>query len=151
VAVLHKQHKSITNEIIGFGTISLAAPLAFGATTGSLSTEAMGLWVLNTLFFSSAIYTIKLRRKKTRSLKPGVIYHGVAALILLGLSALGCLSFVTALSFTVAIIKFGIISCVLKWYRKARFQFIAMFETRFALMYIAIASISVLPAHLPPQ
>jgi hypothetical protein len=151
IAVIYKKHKSIANEILGFATISLAAPLAFVATTGSLSVEAMGLWVLNTLFFSSAIYTIKLRRKKTRALKPGIIYHGVAALITMGLYALGCLSFVTALSFAVAIIKFGVIICVLKWYRKARFQFIAMFETRFALMYIAIACISVLPAYLPPQ
>ena len=34
-------------------------------------------------------------------------------------------------------------------YRKAKFHSIAIFETRFALLYIAIASISVLPAHLP--
>jgi hypothetical protein len=151
VAVLYKKHKSIANEIISFATISLSAPLAFGATTGSLSVEAMGLWILNTLFFSSAIYTIKLRRKRTRSLTPGVIYHGIAALMMLGLYALGCLSLITALSFAVAIIKFGVVICVLKWYRKARFQFIAMFETRFALMYIAMACISVLPAYLPPQ
>ena len=58
---------------------------------------------------------------------------------------------ITALSFTVALIKFGIVNCVLKWYRQARFQSIAIFETRFALVYIAIASISVLPAHLPPR
>ncbi len=151
IAVIRKSHKSISNEIVIFAVISLSAPLAYGATTGSLSLEAMAMWILNTLFFSSAIYTIKLRRKRTRSLKPGIIYHGVAALILVGLYGLNYLPLITALSFTVALIKFGIINCVLEWYRKARFQSIAIFETRFALIYIAIACISVLPAHLPPS
>lgn len=151
IAVLHQNHKSIVNEIISFAAISLAAPLAYGATTGHLSIEAVGMWILNTLFFSSAIYTIKLRKKKTRSLKPGIIYHGVSVLILAGLYSLNCLSLITALSFAVALIKFGIVNCVLNWYRQASFHAIAIFETRFALIYVAIASISVLPAHLPPQ
>lgn len=151
MAVVLKKHKSITNEIIGFAGISLSAPLAYCATTGNLSFEAMGIWILNTLFFSSAIYTIKLRRKKTRSLKPGIIYHGVSAIIVVGLYSLNYLSLVTALCFTVALIKFGVVNFVLDWYRKAKFQFIAIFETRFALIYIAIACISLLPAHLPPK
>ncbi|ACB54051.1 hypothetical protein cce_4703 [Crocosphaera subtropica ATCC 51142] len=151
IAVVHQKHKSIANELISFATISLAAPLAYGATTGNLSIEAMGIWILNTLFFSSAIYTIKLRKKKTHSLQPGIIYHGVSALILVGLYSVNCLSLITALSFAVALIKFGIVHCVLDWYRQARFHSIAIFETRFALVYIAIACISVLPAHLPPQ
>ncbi len=150
IAVLYQKHKSIANEIISFATICLAAPLAYGATTGNLSAEAIAIWILNTLFFSSAIYTIKLRRKKTQSLKPGIIYHGLSVLIVLGLYSINYLSFITALSFAVAIIKFGTVNLVLDWYRQARFQFIAIFETRFALVYIAIASISVLPAHLPP-
>lgn len=151
IAVIHQKHKSILNEIISFAGICLASPLAYGATTGNLSLEVMGMWVLNTLFFSSAIYTIKLRKKKTHSIKPGIIYHGVAVLILVGLYSCNSLSLITALSFVVALIKFGIVNCVLDWYRQARFHAIAIFETRFALIYIAIASISVLPAHLPPS
>lgn len=148
IAVIYKSHKSITNEIIIFATITLSAPFAYAATTGYLSWEAIGLWILNALFFSSAIYTIKLRRKKTRSLKPGIIYHGVAALIVLGLYGLHGLSLVTALSFTVALLKLGVIICRQQWYCKTKFPFVAIFETRFALLYIAIACISVLPAHL---
>ena len=151
IAVLYQKHKSITNEIISFATICLAAPLAYGATTGNLSAEAIAIWILNTLFFSSAVYTIKLRKKKTQSLKPGLIYHGVSALILVGLYSINYLSLITALSFAVAIIKFGIVNLVLDWYRQAKFRFIAIFETRFALVYVAIACISVLPAHLPPR
>ncbi|MDJ0842725.1 YwiC-like family protein [Crocosphaera sp.] len=151
IAVIHQKHKSILNEIISFAAICLASPLAYGATTGNLSLEAMGMWILNTLFFSSAIYTIKLRKKKTHSIKPGIIYHGVAVFILAGLYSCHYLSLITALSFVVALIKFGIVNFVLDWYRQARFHAIAIFETRFALIYIAIASISVLPAHLSPK
>ncbi len=151
IAVVKQKHKSIANEFISFATISLAAPLAYGATTGNLSVEAVGMWILNTLFFSSAIYTIKLRKKKTHSLKLGLIYHSFSVLIVAALYSLNYLSLITALSFAVALIKFGIVSCVIDWYRQARFQAIAIFETRFALVYMAIACISVLPAHLPPR
>ena len=150
LATIKGHHKSRLNEIISFAAISLAAPLAYGATTGSLSMPAIAMWILNTLFFSSAVYTIKLRRKKTADLKPGIIYHFIAALVVFSLYSLNYLSLVTALSFTVAIIKLLTILGFQDWYRQARFHSIAIFETRFALVYIAISSISVLPAHLPP-
>ena len=112
---------------------------------------AIAMWILNTLFFSSAVYTIKLRRKKTAALKPGVIYHCIATLIIISLYSLNYLSLVTALSFTVALIKLVAVLVFQNWYRQAKFHSIAIFETRFALLYIAIASLGVLPAHLPLQ
>ena len=99
IAVVKGKHKSRVNEIIGFAAICLSAPLAYGATTGNLNAEAMAMWILNTLFFSSAVYTIKLRRKKTAAFKPGAIYHCIAALIIASLYYFNCLSLVTALSF----------------------------------------------------
>ena len=149
-AAIKGKHKSRINEIIGFTGICLAAPLAYGATTGSLNLEAMAMWLLNTLFFSSAVYTIKLRRKKTAALKPGIIYHGIATLVIASLYYLNYLSLITALSFAIAILKLLIICRFQLWYRQAKFHSIVLFETRFALIYLAIASISVLPAHLPP-
>jgi len=151
IAVIKGKHKSRVNEIIAFATICLATPFAYGVTTGSLSIEAIAIWIVNTLFFSSAVYTIKLRRKKTAAFKPGVIYHGIATLIIISLYCFNYLSLVTALSFAVVLIKFVTIFCCKNWYRQAKFHIIALFETRFALVYIAIASISVLPAHLPPR
>ena len=151
IAVIKGKHKSRVNEIIGFAAIALAAPLAYGATMGSLNLEAMAIWILNTLFFSSAVYTIKLRRKKTAAFKPGLIYHCVATLIISSLYIFNYLSLVTALSFTVALLKLLTVFGLKNWYRRARFHSIAIFETRFALVYIALASVSLLPAHLPPH
>jgi len=149
VAVVKGKHKSRVNEIIGFAGICLAAPLAYGATMGNLSSEAIAIWILNTLFFSSAVYTIKLRRKKTAALTPGIIYHAVATTIIATLYYFDYLSFATVLSFAIALLKFITVVGVRDWYRRAKFHSVAIFETRFALVYIAIASISVLPAHLP--
>ena len=151
IAVIKGKHKSRVNEIISFAGICLAAPLAYGATTGNLNVEAMAMWILNTLFFSSAVYTIKLRRKKTAAFTPGVIYHCFAALIIATLYYFNYLSLVTALSFAIALLKLLTVFGFRNWYRQAKFHSIAIFETRFALLYIAIASISVLPAHLPPR
>lgn len=148
IAVIKGKHKSRVNEIIGFAAICLSTPLVYGATTGNLNLEAMAMWMLNTLFFSSAVYTIKLRRKKTAALKPGIIYHCIATLIVISLYSLNYLSLVTALSFTVALIKLATVFVWQNWYRRVKFHAIAIFETRFALVYLAIASISVLPAHL---
>lgn len=115
IAVVKGKHKSRVNEIIGFAAICLSTPLAYGATTGSLNLEVMAMWVLNTLFFSSAVYTIKLRRKKTAAFKPGIIYHCIAALIVVSLYSLDYLSLVTALSFTVALIKLIIVFGLRDW------------------------------------
>lgn len=75
VYVLYREQKFIFNELITFAAVCLAAPLAYAATTGSLAVSAMGLWVLNTLYFSSTIFTVKLRKTKTSSPVPGVVYH----------------------------------------------------------------------------
>ncbi|MBE9215415.1 hypothetical protein IQ247_22580 [Plectonema cf. radiosum LEGE 06105] len=107
------------------------------------------MWILNTLFFGSAIFTIKLRRKKTSSLKPGIIYHSIASAIAIGFFALGWLKLVTALAFAIVLIKFAVVIVFRKWYTQAKFHSVALLETRFALFYIAVAAISVLPAHLP--
>ena len=149
IAVIKRKHKSILNELVIFAAICLSTPLAYAATTGNLSVEAITIWMLNTLFFGSAIFTIKLRRKKTSSFKPGILYHLIASLIVTGFFILGWLKLFTALAFTVVLIKFAVIVSFRKWYQKARFHSVALLETRFALVYVAIAAISVLPAHLP--
>ncbi len=149
IAVVKRKQKSILNELIGFTAICLSAPLAYTATTGNISLAAMAMWVLNTLFFSSAIFTLKLRKQKTSSPVPGIVYHATATLIALGLYWCNSLNMVTALSYSVALIKLLAIALQLNWYRTTKFHFVAIFETRFALIYIAIAAISVLPAHLP--
>lgn len=151
IAVIKGKHKSRVNEIIGFAAICLSAPLAYGATTGNLNPQAIAIWILNILFFSSAVYTIKLRRKKTSAFTPGVIYHAIGTLVIATLYYFNYLSLVTALSFAVALIKLLIVFGLKNWYRRAKFHSIAIFETRFALVYIAIACISLLPAHLPPN
>ncbi len=149
VAVFQKKHKSILNELVIFAAICLSTPLAYAATTHSLCVKAFAIWLLNTLFFGSAIFSIKLRRKRTSSLILGVMYHIVASVIITGFYFLGWLNIFTASAFFIAVIKFAVVIAVRGWYCKARFQHIALFETRFALVYVAIAAISVLPAHLP--
>ncbi|MEO0932487.1 MAG: YwiC-like family protein [Cyanobacteria bacterium J06641_2] len=149
IAVIKRKHKSILNELVIFAAICLSTPLAYGATTGSFCVEAITIWILNTLFFGSAIFTIKLRRKKTSSLKPGIVYHLIASLIVIGFFVVGWLKLVTALAFAVVLIKFAVVIGFRDWYLKARFHSVALLETRFALVYVAIAAISVLPAHLP--
>jgi len=148
IAVFKRKQKSILNEMIGFLALCLCAPLAYTATTGHISLTALAMWILNTLFFSSAIFTIKLRKQKTSCPTPGIIYHSIATLIILGIYWCNCLNLVTALSFSVALVKLAAIAVKLDWYRTTKFYFVAIFETRFALIYIAIAAISVLPAHL---
>ena len=148
IAVWRQKQKSIANEFIGFAAICLCCPFAYAVNTGEISFAAMSMWLLNTLFFSSAIFTIKLRKKKTSSLAPGLLYHILASLIIIGLYWLNCLSPFTALAFAVAILKLALIYSKLKWYQTTRFEFIARLETYFALTFMAIASISVLPPHL---
>lgn len=148
VSVFHREQKSIFNELITFAAVCLAAPLAYAATTGTISATAMGLWALNTLYFSSTIFTVKLRKPKTSSPVPGVVYHAIATLIIAALYYFGWLSLVTALAFGLALLKFGIIALNQEWYRTAKIQFVAMLETGIAISFLTIVALSLLPSHL---
>jgi hypothetical protein len=148
VSVFHREQKSIFNEFITFAAVCLAAPLAYAATTGTLSATAMGLWVLNTLYFSSTIFTVKLRKPKTSSIIPGVVYHAIAILIITPLYYFGWLPLIAALAFGLALLKFGLIAWNQEWYRTAKIQWVAMLETGTAFSFLIIVSLSLLPAHL---
>lgn len=148
ISVLHREQKSVTNELITFSAVCLSAPLAYAATTETISTTAIALWILNTLFFSSAIFTVKLRKPKTSSILLGIVYHAIATVIVIGLWFIGWLSPITTVAFTVMLLKFSLILWQQEWYRTTKVQFVAMLETGFALAFLIITSLSLLPAHL---
>ncbi|MBD2130734.1 YwiC-like family protein [Microcoleus sp. ZQ-A2] len=148
VSVFHREQKSIFNEFITFAAVCLAAPLAYAATTGTLSATAMGLWALNTLYFSSTIFTVKLRKPKTSSIIPGVVYHAIAIFMITPLYYFGWLPLIAALAFGLALLKFGLIAWNQEWYRTAKIQWVAMLETGTAFSFLIIVALSVLPVRL---
>lgn len=149
VSVFYREQKSVVNELVTFAAVCLSAPFAYIVSTGTLSPPVWGLWALNTLFFSSAIFTVKLRKTKTHSAVPGQIYHAIATLIILALVTVGWLSPLTAIAFGVVLLKFFIILWQSNWYCTTKIQFVAMLETGTALLFLAITALSLLPAHLP--
>ncbi|ARV57970.1 hypothetical protein BZZ01_04335 [Nostocales cyanobacterium HT-58-2] len=151
VSVFWQKQKSVANELITFAAVCLSAPLAYTATTGTISTIAIGLWILNTLFFSSAIFTVKLRKLKISSLIPGLVYHAIATVIIAALYWFGVLPLITALAFGVVLLKFGLIVWQVEWYRTAPIQFVAMLETISAFSFLVIAALSVLPVCLTTE
>lgn len=149
IAVFYRKQRAIANELLTFAAVCLAAPLAYTATLGTLTASVLGLWILNTLFFSSAIFTVKLRKPKTESWVPGLVYHAIATFIVWVLWYAGGLETITALAFGVALFKFGLILLGQKWYRNTRIQNVAALETLSALGFLAIVALSLLPAQLP--
>lgn len=147
-SVLHRKQKSVVNELITFAAVCLSTQFAYAATTNTISLNVMGLWALNTLFFSSSIFTVKLRKPKTSSLIPAVIYHASATIIIFALYWFNLLSPVTALAFGVALLKFGIVTSNQEWYRNIKIQYVAMLETSTALAFLIIVSLTILPARL---
>jgi hypothetical protein len=108
----------------------------------------MGLWVLNALYFSSTIFTVKLRKTKTSSPVPGVVYHAIATLIIALLYSLNWLPLIAALAFGLALLKFAIAAFNQEWYCTAKIQWVAMLETGTAFSFLIIVTLSVLPARL---
>ena len=149
VLVWHQQQKSILNELITFTAVCLSAPLAYTVTTGTTATIVIGIWWLNALFFSSAIFTVKLRKTRTASVVPGVVFHGVASIVVLSLGLVGWLPPITASAFGVVLLKFLLILGRKDWYCTTAIQQVAMLETSASFLFLAIASLSLLPAHLP--
>ncbi|MEM9274554.1 MAG: YwiC-like family protein [Cyanobacteria bacterium P01_F01_bin.143] len=149
ISVWHRQQKSRLNELITFAAVCLSAPLAYLATIGSISPIVIALWILNTLFFSSTIFTVKLRKTKTASIIPATIYHGVASVMILGIGLSGWLTLVTVSAFAIALGKFLFILWQRDWYRKAKIQQVASLETFSSFAFLIIVALSLLPPHLP--
>ncbi len=147
VAVFYRRQRSIWNELVTFAAVCLSAPLAAIATTGTVSIALLGLWLLNTLFFSSAVFTVKLRKHKTVSLFPSLVYHATATLIVLGLWYLGWLPRLTAIAFVIALLKFGLIVWQLEWYKTTEIRNIAILETMSAILFLIPIAIILLPVH----
>ncbi|MEO8892393.1 MAG: YwiC-like family protein [Coleofasciculaceae cyanobacterium] len=148
ISVFYRQQKSVFNELLTFAAVCLAAPFAYVATTGTWTASLIGLWLLNTLFFSSAIFTVKLRKPKTASLMPGIVYHAIASLIVVGLWSVGWLAPFSAVTFTLILLKFSFILWRLDWYKTTQIQNVAFLETITAMLFLATLAISLLPAHL---
>ena len=148
-SVFRRNQKAITNEIVMVSAICLSTLFVYGATTGEITARAVGLWVLNSLFFSAAVFSVKLRKTKTSSLKMGFFYHGVAITLIIALYTIGWLSLFTALVFTVALLKLAVITLWKNWYRTCRFEHVARFETYFALSYTFLTALTLLPPKLP--
>jgi YwiC-like protein len=153
ISVLNRDQKSILNEVITFTATCLAAPFAYGVTTGSISPIAIGLWLLNTLFFSCSIFTMKLRKPEkdqqpSTPLQRLLIYHFLATAMVVGLASLGILPILTALAFSILLCKVGFILWQRQWYCTTKIQTVAMIETISALLFWMTISISILPAHL---
>ena len=132
-----------------FSAICLSTLFVYGATTGTITVQAVGLWLLNSLFFSGAVYSVKLRKAKQPSLKPMVLYSLGAIALIFSTLCNQLLSLFTALTFGVALLKLAIIAWQKNWYCTCRFEHIARFETYFALSYAALAALTVLPPKLP--
>ncbi len=153
ISVLYREQKSIFNELITFAAVCLAAPFAYIVTTGDISGIAIGLWLINTLFFSSSIFTVKLRKIKkyelpTASIQRLIIYHLFATGIVISLYNFGLVSLFTALTFGIVLSKVGCILWQRQWYCTTKIQHVAMIETLSAFLFCITAAISVLQVHL---
>lgn len=148
VAVWQRQQRSVANELITFAAVCLATPLAYIATTGILTATAIALWLLNTVFFCGAIFTVKLRKARTASVLSGVIFHAIAIALIVTLWQIHWLSLPTACAFSVAILKFGLILWQKNWYCTTKIQQVALLETVASGLFLAITALSLLPARL---
>jgi hypothetical protein len=148
ISVFYRQQQSPWNELLTFAAVCLAAPFATIATTGTGTVLLLGLWLLNTLFFGSAIFTVKLRKPKTPSPLAGIVYHAIATLVIVGLCYSGWLTLIAAIAFGVVLFKFGLILWQLKWYKTIPIQNVALLETGSAILFLILTAIALLPVHL---
>lgn len=148
ISVWHREQKSIPNEMMTFAAVCLSAPFVLIATTGTFSFTGIGLWLLNTLFFSSTIFIVKFRKSKMPSIVPSVLYHAIAVGLVGVLWFLGWLNPLAAAAFGIALCKLGIVLLRPEWYRTTAIGSIALLETGGAFLFLSIVAISLLPAHL---
>ena len=152
IAVFRRGQKSIINELITFAAVCLAAPLAYVATMGTLTPTVWGLWALCSLYFSSTIFTVKLRKPHKGEapearLQRAIAYHAIATLVIALLWSAGVLPVVPALAFTVVLLKFLGIWWQLPRFCQAPIGPVAALETTTAFLFGVITMVSLLPVH----
>jgi hypothetical protein len=152
IAVVRRGQKSLPNELITFGAVCLAAPLAYIATTGTLTPTVLGLWALCSLYFCCTIFTVKLRKPhrgepESAPIQRAIAYHGIATLLVVGLYWVGLLPLVPALAFSLALVKGSAIALQLPRFRQAPIGVIAALETTMALLFGALVAVALLPVH----
>lgn len=143
--VWRRQQKSVVNELITFAAVCLSAPLAYTATTGTLSMGAIALWAINTLFFASAIFTVKLRKPNPPSIVASATFHAIATALVLVLGLAGWLGWMTAAAFGIGLLKFMLIRWQKDWYCTTKIQHVALIETASSVLFLGMVSESLLP------
>ncbi len=69
--VERRQEMSARGELAGIAGLALGAPLAYYVTTGVLDGTALGLWIVNALYFGGTVFYIKLKvRQQPREPAP---------------------------------------------------------------------------------
>lgn len=137
----YQQQKSIANELISFSGICLATVFVYLVNTGIINHSIIGLWLVNSLFFSSAIFTVKFRKPKSPSILIASIYHAIAFLIILGLVIMNWISPWLLIAFSVAVIKFIAIVWQQNWYRHTEMKNVALWETLSSLLFASMVLI----------
>jgi hypothetical protein len=59
--VERRQEMSARGELAGIFGLALGAPLAYYASTGVIDGTALGLWIVNALYFGGTVFYIKLK------------------------------------------------------------------------------------------
>ncbi|MEM8614767.1 MAG: hypothetical protein AAGF93_22355 [Cyanobacteria bacterium P01_H01_bin.105] len=78
----------------------------------------------------------------------GLIFHRVAAGLVLALWSVQWLSPVTATAFGIALLKFGFILWRKDWYLNTKIQQVARLETGASFLFLVIVALSLLPSYL---
>jgi YwiC-like protein len=145
ISVSRREQKSVLNEWVTFMAVSLCAPFAYHTGGGTLASEAIGLWLLNGLFFSSTIFLVKFRKAKDPSTLPIVLFHSIAIAIVAALWWVGWLSPLATSAYGIVLVKAVSVVWQRDWYRSAKIGVVAVLETTSAILFLAIVSLSFLP------
>lgn len=109
--VRYRNERTILGEFLGIGALTLTAPAAFYAATGSMSALAFLLWFVNVVYFGASVFYVKMRvadRSRTASLQRPegrlfagslLLYQGVALSGIALLSYFGLLPPLTVVAF----------------------------------------------------
>ena len=148
LAVLQRRQRSLIHEWLAFAAVCLAAPFAWLATTGVLPQQALGLWLLCSLFFGCSVVLLKFRRDPAGH--PWRFWSSAAAASALVAACwwFGILQPLEAAAFGVALIKGAWLTSRLASYRLAPIGRVAAIETGSALLFAALAALGLLPPTL---
>lgn len=134
-----RQYKSLGQELVVFGGLTLAAPWSETATQGFMSHHALGVWAILTLAFWGAVFAVRIRSRGPDHRITTVVYSLVAIVLAIILATTAVTPWRSLWLLGPSFARLGVVLARQSWWQGLNIRHVGFIETGVALLTVGCA------------